>query len=87
MGAVALTRFSIEVGTDEGTVTIEGEGVVVVTGAPSPDDTASIVAFLDSVDPVTVEQQALARLGWGDTSLAAGIIAVLREAVTGETAP
>lgn len=83
---MALTRFTIEVGSNEGTVHIEGEGVVTITGAPGPNDVEAIVAFLQAVDVETVEREAMQRLGWGDKSALAMAIEIMVEALTGKPA-
>lgn len=80
---MALARFHF----DCDGVTIEGEGVVTVTGAPGPDDQQAILGFLDAIDPQTVEQEALNRQGWSDRCLTATVIDVLREAITGPQVP
>lgn len=77
---MALSRFRF----DCDGVTIEGEGVVTIEGAPPGDDHQAILEFLDSIDPQTVEQEALNRQGWGDVLLTEKILEVLREAITGK---
>lgn len=83
---MALTRFSFEA---DG-LTIVGEGVVEIHGAPPADPGAVIVEFLDGLDPATLEQEALERLGWGDTgpgAQTAKVIEILREIITGKEDP
>ena len=77
---MALTRFTIDI---DG-MTIEGEGVVQVTGAPAPDGHAAILEFLDSIDPQAVEQEALNRMGWGDNCQTAVAIQIMREFIAGQ---
>lgn len=77
---MALSRFRF----DCDGVTIEGEGVVTIQGAPPGDDHQAILDFLDTVDAQTVEQEALNRQGWGDSSLTEKVLEVLREAITGK---
>lgn len=60
---------------------LEGEGIVhvevPVSGSAARDE---VLAWLDSLDPKTLEAEALQRdTGWGDTTLAGTIIDVLRE--------
>lgn len=69
-----LTRFRFDV---DG-LTIEGEGVVQVTGAPADDVGGAVVAFLSNLDPAVIEQAALDRQDCG-TSLSAAVFAVLRD--------
>lgn len=77
---MALSRFFIEV---DG-VTITGEGVVTVTGAPDSDPGPAIAAFIAALDPATIEQAALAKQGWGSGSLTAAILDVLAAIARGE---
>lgn len=81
---MALSRFSFEC---DG-VTIVGEGVVDITGAPGPDDRQALLDFLDAVDVQAVEQAALDRQGWGDSKPFTGhVVDVLRETLTGAPQP
>jgi hypothetical protein len=77
---MALTRFTFEA---DG-VTIVGEGVVQIHGAPPADPGAVIVEFLDQVDPQALEAEALNRMGWGDGCQTAKVIELLRALATGE---
>jgi len=80
---VSLTRFTIDV---DG-MTIEGEGVVEVHGAPDApavDPAAVIVEFLDQVDAQALEAEALQRMGWGDECQTAKVLELLRALATGE---
>jgi len=80
---VPLTRFTIDV---DG-MTIEGEGVVQVHGAPdaAPVDTAAvIVEFLDQVDAQALEAEALQRMGWDGECQTAKVLQLLRALATGE---
>lgn len=77
---MALTRFSFEA---DG-VTIVGEGVVEIHGAPPADPAGVIVAFLDQVDPKALEAEALNRMGWGDDCQTAKVVDLLRALATGE---
>ncbi len=78
---MALTRFEIQL---EG-MTITGEGIVDVQGAPAADPSAAIVEFLDALDPQAIEQEALNRMGWGDgDNTTKAIIDVMRMLATGE---
>lgn len=71
---VALSRFTFEC---DG-VLIEGEGVVTVTGGPPPDARQAVLDFLDAVDPAHLEKMALERMGWGDQTLGAEMLRLLR---------
>jgi cephalosporin-C deacetylase-like acetyl esterase len=79
---MSLTRFTIEV---DG-MTIEGEGVVQVHGAPTADPMAAVVDFLDQIDPQALEAEVLQRMGWGDACQTAKTIQLLRALATGEVA-
>lgn len=67
----------------DGTV-IEGEGAVEVLQPPVDDARRIILAWLDNLDPVVIEQAALDRSGWGSASLAAEIINTLRHLATAD---
>lgn len=77
---MALCRFTFEA---DG-VSIVGEGVVEIQGAPPADPGAVIVQFLDQIDPVAVEAEALQRMGWGDGCQTAKVLELLRALATGE---
>jgi hypothetical protein len=77
---VALTRFTIDV---DG-MTIEGEGVVTVTGAPPANPGEALAEFLAQVDAETLERQALERSGMGETSLTATMLDLLVEMAAGQ---
>lgn len=77
---MALARFSFEA---DG-VTIVGEGVVEIQGAPPADPVAVIVGFLDQVDPQALEAEVLQRMGWGDECQTAKAIEILRALASGE---
>lgn len=66
-GRVALSRFRFEVDTGDGSVVIEGEGVVTVTGAPEGgyDVGQAVAAFVANLNPAAIERMALERQGWG----------------------
>lgn len=79
---MALTRFRFEC---DG-VTIEGEGVVTVTGADATeaDLGPAVAAFLSALDPELIERAALDRQGFGSGSLVAEIFGVLRDIAEGK---
>lgn len=81
---MALTRFTFEC---DG-VTITGEGVVTIQGAP-PDDggISAILAFLDGIDAEGIEKEAFQRQGYGNECTTAHVIAILREQLTGTYTP
>ena len=82
---MALTRFTIEL---DG-MTIEGEGVVTVHGAPDADPGPVIAEFLGNVDPQALEEQALSRLGWGGNgpgAQTAEVLKILCELAAGQVA-
>lgn len=79
---MALARFSF----DCDGVSIRGEGVVEITGAPAADfdPRPGLLELLANLDPQQIEQAALNRQGWGDTSLAADILGVISDIVEGK---
>lgn len=79
---MALTRFTFEA---DG-VTIVGEGVVQVTGAPPADEAGVILDFLRALDCEELERQALQRQGWDGQCLTAYVVEILVEGLTGQRA-
>lgn len=77
---MALTRFTIDV---DG-MTIEGEGVVTVSGAPPANPGPAVAEFLGQVDAETLERLALERSGMGEASLTATMLGLLVEMVGGQ---
>lgn len=80
---MALARIHLEL---DG-LTVTGEGVVTITGAPDPqelDPRPALLELLDNLDPRQIEQAAMNRQGWGDVSLAGDIIAVIRDIIEGK---